>query len=207
MHCTFGDRENVIYIHFSLLFVGVSGSHHSITFCVWICIWSFRSAAACRFPWGGSRASSCLRGLDHPSIPIGVVRPPLHCTFGDGENVFYTHFSLLFVGVSGSHHSIIFCVWICIWTFRSAAAGRFPWGGSRASSCLRGLDHPSIPSESSGLRCAALLVMGRTSFIHISPYCLWEGVRECHSLKPFFTWIWGSVRLCLSSTFELSSLC
>jgi len=40
----------------------------------------FLCAAGPCFPRGGSRASSFLRGLEHPSIPVGVKSPPLRST-------------------------------------------------------------------------------------------------------------------------------
>jgi hypothetical protein len=64
----------------------------------------------CGWPLSGGEGVEPLRlrlqGLNLPSIPAGVGHPSLHCTFGDGENVIYIHFSLMFVRVSGSHHII-----------------------------------------------------------------------------------------------------
>ncbi len=105
---------------------------------------------------GGGQASSCLRGLARPPIPLEstALRSNPLCAWGvvSGRGlVVIKVVSSSFDAVVGMDRS--FPLW----------ALAFLRGGGQASSCLRGLARPPIPLESSALRSSPLCALGVVS--------------------------------------------
>jgi len=140
----------------------------------------FLFAADACFPRGGDRASSCLRGLASPPIPLESSAFRFNALFGSGYGI----------GGGGLHHDILLIVLRMVLSvpilskgavgrgpFLFAAGACFPRGGRRASSCLGGLASPSIPLESIVFQFTLLVLnLGvEGEWISSSCLCIGEG--------------------------------